>query len=241
MINLLHFTVAPEQKQLLLNGISVSDILAPLGLIIAAFAAYQAAKSAKATAQANVQAVLPILTLKYVQDQGSLTGHVLIKNTGHGQAFNISIPKYKMYLHEPNIPAFNVTTELQLRAIPDDLEPGQERRLASDERESGEPVHGRGFLTMIIVGGSKRLRVPIRYKDIAGNKYITYVETGRNYVRVIRPSRRFKLLEKLRYYLRYEIYYFIKDKRLLLAQVMRRRRARNSPENLPPSSNDSES
>lgn len=224
--NYLHITTSHQQTQLLVHGIPVSDALALPAIIIAAFAAWEAAKSARATAQANIQAVLPVLTLKYVPEQGMLAGHVMIKNTGQGQAFNIYIPSYKMFWYEPNIPAFNVTTELKLRASPDDLSPGQERRLVSEELEAGQPVHGRGLLTSIIMGHHRRFRVPILFRDVVGKRYITYVETGRSQVRILQPSRRFGVLEKVRYYSQYEIYYFIKEY-YRYRQFQRRKRTGN--------------
>ena len=97
--------------------------------------------------------------------------------------------------------AGHIRCELKLTAHPDDLKPGDKLRLTSGEYESGEPItsKGKGFLTMIILV-KKVLHAPIRYSDVMGTRYITYVETGVHSVRILRPSRRFGLREKLRYY-----------------------------------------
>ncbi len=216
ILHVLNVTVSHEQAQLQIHGIPISEVLSAVAVIVAAYAASQAARSARAASQANIQAVLPVLTIQYIPDRGTLGGHVNIRNTGHGHAFTIRIPTYTMYLLWPNVLLRAPRIDLKLRAVPDDLAPGQELQLVAEGSENGKPTENRSFLTGIIMSGSRKLRVPIRFSDVAGNMYITYVETGRNSVRVIKPSRKFTITERIRYYSRYEVYNFLHGRYLWL-------------------------
>ncbi|MDX3695964.1 hypothetical protein PV726_37750 [Streptomyces europaeiscabiei] len=142
--------------------------------------------------------MLPVLTLKYVADGNQLTGHVLLRNIGRGHAFNISSLTYMSFFSDRGYRY----SKLTLDAVPNDLKRDEELTMTAWVYEAGKVVKDRtigGVMTMLTVDGGERRKVPIFYTDVAGNRYVTYLETGARRVRIIQPSRRFGVKERCRY------------------------------------------
>jgi hypothetical protein len=182
-----------------------SDVLTFISIVILAYAAIQAFKTRKATAQQAVLTVLPILFIEFETEKGT-TGmdidRLRMKNDGNGPAFSIRVDDVTFDFLD-----VNDRWTLKMNLKPDHLvAKGSSVIGTAVFDKSGECIDAADFMTQRIRHRTDRtILLVVFFKDVTGKRYVTLVETGKGIARVRRPSAPYGLRLKCKYRVWYPV------------------------------------
>jgi hypothetical protein len=192
--------VTTQQRYILWHGLTFAsaDLLQFASIVILTLTAYQALKTSRATSQANILTVLPVLIIEFIESTivGNYDTNIRIKNDGSGHAFNIRIDDAVVSFLD-----INDRWTLKLNLRPDHLAPGNERILGKKVLDkSNQTADVADFMTsMLRYKKDKPVKLNIYFSDVTNKRYITIVETGNGIARVRTPPAAYNTARKIRY------------------------------------------
>lgn len=194
-------TTTLQQRYFLWHGMTFAsgDALTFISIVVLAYAAIQAFKTRKATAQQAVLTVLPILFIEFEtrkDDMGMDVDLLRMKNDGNGPAFNIRVDDVTFDFLD-----INDRWTMKMNLKPDHLVAKDSSVIgAAVFDKSGEDVEAADFTTQRIRHRTDRtMSLVVYFKDVTGKRYVTLVETGKGIARVRRPSAPYGLRLKCKY------------------------------------------
>lgn len=162
-------------------------------LFLLSFTSYQALKATKAAHQSNELRLLPLLTITFgIADQ-----KVRIKNYGQGVAFDVKIEPWVVFLTDVKI-----IWELKMKMSETSLIGSNEikdieLKTFSNGREADLKDIMLAHLKPRSSSNLPKVRIVIWFKNALGNKYFTEIETGRDGVDILTPSKRISIFNNL--------------------------------------------
>jgi len=205
--DLLGVTTVIQQKYLVWHGLTfaTTDLLAFVSLAILAYTAVQAFKTRKATAQAAILTVLPILFVEFERTTGGMNAEegMRLKNVGSGPAFDI-------HLDDVTIEFLDIKDRwrLKMNLRPDHLLAGESRLLGRRVTDrQGAIVDQADLMTFTIRNREKKpIKLIIYFRDVTGKRYVTVVDSGKGIARIRKPSTPYGLVRMVKYRLLYPLY-----------------------------------
>ena len=165
-------------------------------VFILAFTAYEGFKSLREISKANELKLLPLPIIFFKGK--SLTGReITIKNVGEGTAYDIKIEDYYQILTD-----IQRLWKLQMKLTGTNvLIKNEERSLDIKFYENGKEGQAKEFLIFHLdpeeTHERSNVRLFITYKNSSGVKYYCKIETGKNGLRILIPSKKIGIIDSL--------------------------------------------
>ncbi|HET9411403.1 MAG TPA: hypothetical protein VFO38_00955 [Candidatus Saccharimonadales bacterium] len=203
------FTLSKEVQQLQVNGYPVSDVAVLIAVLVAIFGLAPTLWSSFTANRATKLSNLPILRIKHKRDaerQSFFDASLILDNIGKGVAYDIKIEGGYMYVKGE---LFGVSIEdvwgIKFSAGRQELAQHESRTLEVEGYEKGKKApDGQAHLDLALVSESI-IKIPVLYRDVTGQRYITLIGMGKGEVWIIRPSRVYRLRWRLWYWVKYRI------------------------------------
>lgn len=189
-------TTTLQERYLMWNGLTftTNDILMCLMVLTLVYTAVQAFKTRKATAQATILTVLPILLVELKKSTEGYTA-MRLKNVGHGPAFNIRIDDLSIGFMDNN------DWRMKMNISPDHLLAGESTLIGRQFANGKGTVTEQADLMSSYINHrkGKPIELVLYFEDVTGKGYVTVADTGQNQARIRKPSRPYGLIHIARF------------------------------------------
>lgn len=173
--------VVESTRQILVNNVPIEALIGALAFFVGFVSLFIAIKAARESARSNMLSHLPVITLDYDYSKSQ----VIVKNIGQGTAVDIALDKYYNWSADKDFKLYGLST-LVFEKV-NILNAGDSLTIQHKVKGLQDAL---GILTYTIFSQhTKGLDFIIKFRDVAGRKYITVVHTQEGKVEVRRFPR----------------------------------------------------